>query len=710
MSEEYAAIYREEAVELLEELETALLDLEKSPGDAKIIGRVFRAMHTIKGSGAMFGFESIADFTHHVESVLGRVREGSVPVRKGLINLILQAKDHIKCLLAADSEVTPPGGEEIVAKLQRLVGDNPEEHRAYGSLPTRQPTDGSFPSRTLHTLQGGPSDRAGHASLKHYRISFRPTPEFFKEGGDVDSILFELQELGELVVTGRSKGTFAQFESGAVPAYWDMLLHAAHDEVTVRDAFGQAEKTSDVKIMELGDDGEASFPVYQRLGDILVERGEIDKRRLASVLKEQKPIGQILIEKDMVLPDKVHSALKEQKILSQRREAHVKQNDSLRVAADKLDYLINLVGEMVVNQARLAEVASRSGSVELQATSEEVARLTAELKDCVLNIRMLPIGSAFSRFKRLVRDLSGELGKEVDLVTTGAETEVDKGVIELMADPLVHLIRNCIDHGIESPEVRTALGKPKKGLISLVASYAGANVVIRVFDDGKGLDPEVLRVKALAQGLIAEDVELSRQETLDLVFRAGFSTAPTVTGLSGRGVGMDVVKNTIESRLKGAVTIDSELNKGTTVTITLPLTLAIIDGLLVKVGQTPFVVPLAQVEECMELCLDSIQHSHGRHLLAVRGQLIPYLDLHEFYGISVRNREAIQQVVVVNVNDERVGLLCGEVVGAHQAVIKSLGWVYRNAPGVSGATVLGNGEVALVADVADLIKRFGVET
>ncbi|MFH1019170.1 MAG: chemotaxis protein CheA, partial [Pseudomonadota bacterium] len=357
----------------------------------------------------------------------------------------------------------------------------------------------------------------------------------------------------------------------------------------------------------------------------------------------------------------------------------------------------------VVTQARLTQIASHHKDSDLVEPVEEVERLTAELRDCVLNIRMLPIGTTFAKFKRLVRDLSAELGKEVVMVTEGAETELDKNVIDQLGDPMVHLIRNSIDHGIESPEERERAGKPRKGTITLAAQHSGANVVITVTDDGKGLDAEKIRQKGLEKGLLRADMELSEQDIWNTIFVPGLSTAKTVTSVSGRGVGMDVVKSTVDA-LKGSVFVTSSVKgQGTTITIMLPLTLAIIDGLLVKVGETHFVLPLSQVEECVELTGEDIARFHERRMLPVRDQLVPYVRLRDFFAIS-GERPAREQMVISRINGDRFGLVLDDVVGEHQTVLKSLGWVYRNATGLSGSTILGNGHVALILDVANVMQ------
>lgn len=380
----------------------------------------------------------------------------------------------------------------------------------------------------------------------------------------------------------------------------------------------------------------------------------------------------------------------------------MKGAESIRVAADKLDTLINLVGELVVTQARLSDVAAALRQAALLEPVEQIEHLTAELRDLVLNIRMLPIGSTFTRFKRLVRDLSAELGKEVEMKTEGEDTELDKTVIEQLNDPLIHLIRNSIDHGIEAPDDRQAAGKPRSGTLFLSAVHNGANVVITVFDDGKGLDADSIRRKALQKGIISEDEVLSEQEIFSLIFAAGVSTAKQISSVSGRGVGMDVVKNAIE-KLRGSVHVNSEKNRGTTVTITLPLTMAIIDGLLVRTGDTHFVLPLSEVEECVELTAADIARFHGRRVFAVRDHLLPYVRLRDFFAVP-GNRPGREQMVIVRLREEQIGLVVDEVVGGHQTVIKSLGWAYRNAEGLSGSTILGNGEVALIIDTHALAR------
>jgi two-component system chemotaxis sensor kinase CheA len=680
---EYAEVFREEAGELLEELETSLLELEKDPADLKIVSRVFRAMHTIKGSGAMFGFDDIAGFTHHVETALDKVRDGTVPVSTELIDLTLASRDHIRALLDAATgggEADPAEGERIITGLQALVGGG-AQNRAQEIVAPEAST------KEKHPTEGRRS---------HYRISIKPTPEFFVGGYTLEALIGELDTLGESTAF-----MDAEQEGGGVLILLttDMGLNAIEDVLVF------AESSCQVTVRVLAVEGEEDLEEHKKLGQILLERGEISADDLTTVLAQQKPLGELLVGEKLVSRTSVDAALAEQKLVREAKEKATvaKGAESIRVASEKLDQLINLVGELVVTQARLTQVASNNKDADLVEPVEEVERLTAELRDCVLNIRMLPIGTTFAKFKRLVRDLSAELGKEVVMVTEGAETELDKNVIDQLGDPMVHLIRNSIDHGIESPEERELAGKPRKGTISLAAQHSGANVVITVTDDGKGLDAERIRQKGLEKGLLRADTELSEQEIWNTIFTPGLSTAKTVTSVSGRGVGMDVVKSTVDA-LKGSVSVTRSVKgQGTTITIMLPLTLAIIDGLLVQVGETYFVLPLSQVEECVELTQEDIARFHERRMLPVRDQLVPYVRLRDFFAIS-GERPAREQMVISRINGDRFGLVLDGVVGEHQTVLKSLGWIYRNATGLSGSTILGNGHVALILDVANVMQ------
>ncbi|HEY5998054.1 MAG TPA: chemotaxis protein CheA, partial [bacterium] len=382
--------------------------------------------------------------------------------------------------------------------------------------------------------------------------------------------------------------------------------------------------------------------------------------------------------------------------------ARVEAISTLRVAAAKLDTLVNLVGELVTVQARLARVAGRIGDAELDGVAEEVERLTAGMRDNTLSVRMVPIGPSFAKFRRHVRDLAHEVGHEVDLVTEGEDTELDKTVIDRLADPIVHLLRNSIDHGIETPDVRERAGKPRRGTVRLSASYSGASVIIRVEDDGAGIDLEAVRRKAVERGLLAEHDARSERELIALMFLPGFSTSGTVTTVSGRGVGLDVVKRAVET-LRGQINVESRLGAGTTFEVRLPLTLAIIEGLDVVVGGEHFILPLAVVNECVELLRDAAAAAGPRRLAEIRGELVPYVRLRDWFAVDGEAPRR-EQIVVTEAEGFRVGLVVDAVVGEQQTVIKPLGRLFGNARGLAGATILGDGTVALILDVAQLVQ------
>jgi two-component system chemotaxis sensor kinase CheA len=501
-----------------------------------------------------------------------------------------------------------------------------------------------------------------------------------------------------------------------IPAL-DLILKTSRNEQEIQDFLRQCEEDGQILIEQVPDSVHSGtpYPKMKLLGQILVERGDVKREELVQPLNEQKPLGEKLVEAGVVSQEKVDAALAEQRRQKDVYEKRFRTDtmSSIRVSSLKLDMLVNLIGELVTVQERLSQVTSslRETRMEdavnvlqkfdLNAISEEVSRLTAGLRDNTLSIRMLPIEATFSKFKRLVHDLSADLGKEVELTTSGSETEIDKTVIDKLDEPLMHLIRNSIDHGIEAPETREAAGKPRKGTIHLSAEHSGGNVVIHVRDDGAGLRQEAILAKAVEKKLVQPNTPLSEKEIYALIFLPGFSTAERVTNVSGRGVGMDVVKKTIED-LRGNLDVSSTIGQGTCMDLTLPLTLAIIDGLLVNIAGQPFILPLSAVEECVELKRDVGDSLAERQMATVRGALIPYIPLRERFGIAGEHPE-IEQIVISNVKEQKIGFTVDSVIGEHKTVIKPLGKMYRNVPEFSGATILGDGSVAIILDLAKLI-------
>ncbi len=684
--------FREEANELLTELEFSLLELYDSSDDHELVDRVFRAMHTIKGSGSMFGFDDIAGFTHEVETVFDLVRIGQLSVTPELVKLSLAARDQIKEMLDAEEgkgAVDEERKKEIITGFRNL-------------LPTQEA------SRRESTAEGGKGVKSAPAVT--YSIRFKPHPRLFLTGTNPLTLINELSEMGRSVVVAQTHNLplLANLDPECCYLFWDIILTTDQGENALRDIFIFVEDDCDLTIEVIDDGGYLDNDEdYKMLGTILVERGDLDLESLEQILLSHKRFGELAVESGLLEAEQVASALSEQAYVKGiRKERQSKESgSSIRVPAEKLDVLVNLVGEMVTVQARLSQFAQSANEAALIAIAEEVERLTASLRDNALNIRMLPIGSTFTKFRRLVHDLSQELGKKIEMVTTGAETELDKTVIEKLNDPLVHLIRNCIDHGIEMPEVRAANGKQQLGTVCLAATHSGDSVLLTIKDDGAGLNREAIRAKAMDRGLVAAGAELSTKEIYAMIFAPGFSTAEQVTSVSGRGVGMDVVKRAIDS-LRGTIDVDSVAGAGTTITLRIPLTLAIIESLLVRIGADCFVIPLSFVDECIELSREDVARAHGRHVMNVRGKYVPYIPLREEFAIGGVVPD-IEQIVITRIDGIRVGFVVDHVIGEHQTVIKSLSKIYRNVEGVSGATILGDGSVALILDIPQLYK--GVE-
>lgn len=680
--------FLEEAKELLSELEETLLELEDNPNDKELVNTVFRNLHTLKGSGAMFGFDNISEFTHEAETLFSLILEGNVKINKEIIDLALASKDHIRILLEGSGD--EKGIKERSEFLVSLIKEFMPETSSYSAEPEKEEED-------IEVSENIPT----------YRIQFKPAKDIYLTGSDPLMLIDELREMGFCSVKSFTHKipNLNDMNPEYCYFYWDIYLTASVKINEIKDVFIFVEDESDIQI-DIIDDGSiiSEDEDYKRLGEILVDRGDMSPEELIEVLEVRRMFGKAAVELNIVSEDSVESALLEQKHVRTIRKTKSKTEtaSSIRVASDKLDNLVDLVGELVTLQARLNQLADDLDNANLFALAEESERLVWDLRDKAMSIRMVPIGTTFSKFKRLIRDLSAELGKSIELETEGAETELDKTIIEKLNDPMVHLIRNCVDHGIETPSVRAGFGKDRTGTIKLKAVHSGANVLIKISDDGKGIDKEIIRKKAVEKGLIQETANLTEKEIFSLIFEPGFSTAENVTNVSGRGVGMDVVRKNIEE-LRGSIDIVSKKNKGTEITVKLPLTLAIIDGLLVKIDDRHMVIPLAIVEECIEISGKNIDEANGRQIVNIRGKAVPYIDLRNEFEITGK-RPVIEQAVIVNHEEKQVGFVVDDVVGEHQTVIKSLGKFYKNVEGISGATILGDGEIALILDIPHLFS------
>jgi two-component system chemotaxis sensor kinase CheA len=655
-------LFRQEASELLEQLEKALLDLEQSPDDNDLVNQAFRALHTIKGSGSMFGYEEVATFAHEFESAFDRIRKGEISPGRDLIAIALEAKDFIRAQIENPDEADAVIGVCILADLRKLIA-------AVG--------DASMDAVSV----AGPTaiEASAPEGATTWRIRIRFDKDVLVNGSNPLLMLDELRELGKCHITPLidEVPVLSELQPSVCYLRWDVILTTTHPRAAIDEVF----------IFVLDDMELDVQAVEARVAD---EAAVMQSARAASQVKHVGPIPAEAV------PAQNDKHVKRDPV---EPRASGKETATIRVPAERLDEMMDRVGELVIAQARLTQLAAGGGGT--KGVAEDIERLTSALRDAMMGIRMVPIGSLFGRFRRLVHDLSRDLGKEIELTTAGEETELDKTMIERLADPLVHVIRNAADHGLEDPAARTSAGKSSIGQISLVARHAGAEVLISIGDDGRGLDAKRIRAKAEEQGLISPETVASDAELHHLIFHPGFSTAREVSTLSGRGVGMDVVKRTVEG-LRGTIDIATEPGRGTQITLRLPLTLAIIEGLLVRVADARYVIPLTAVEECVELSATDDMRSKGRSFLNIRGDLVPFLRLRELFD-ERGSPDAHQKVVIVAAGEARVGLVVDQIIGSHQTVIKSLSKLHTDVPSFSGATIMGDGAVALILDVPQLI-------
>lgn len=699
-----------ESRELLQQMEDLLLQLERAPDDREAINAMFRAAHTIKGSAGMFGLDQIVSFTHTVENMLDRVRDGQLHFNPDLAAELLLCRDYMEMLvehaIAGGGELDTAQqqhGDVLTAKLVKLMGGNQlgEQAKLVAQMPA-------------HREVSLESSGGGEVSSDTWLLSLRFGKDVLRNGMDPLSFIRYLTTLGEIVSLHTILDAMPDADSMDPESCYlgfEIALKSDADKKTIEDVFEFVRDDCLVhilpprsKIWEYLELIRTLPEEDQMLGGILVKIGAITQKELDEGLTSQwfkdAPLGEILVEQQIVHRPVVDAALDKQK---QVKETRVQEGRFIRVQADKLDDLINLVGELVIAGASANLLARRTrDSVLLEATST-VSRLVEEIRDGALKLRMVEIGETFNRFQRVVRDTAKELGKDIGLEIQGADTELDKTVVEKIGDPLMHLVRNSMDHGIESKELREQRGKPVKGMLRLNAFHDSGSIVIQISDDGGGLNRQRILSKAIERGLVKDGQSLSDREVYNLIFEPGFSTAEHVTNLSGRGVGMDVVRRNIES-LRGTVDLDSKEGEGTTVRIRLPLTLAIIDGFLVGVGGAAFVVPLDMVLECVDLAGEAQQASRDHSYINLRGEVLPFVRLRDQFG-SEGKAARRENVVVVRYGEQKAGLVVDELLGEFQTVIKPMGKVFSEIKGMSGFTILGTGEVALILDVPSLIQQ-----
>lgn len=704
--DEARGTFFEEAQELLRQMEQILLAFEIGTQNEEAVNELFRAAHTIKGSAGLFRFEEIVSFTHVVESVLDRLRSGALEADDGLLGLLLESGDHIGTLVAAAASDSP-----LVEAVQALGNALVARLEAFLPRPAETPLAGEFlpePEPALAVSGGGP---LGGADTWH--LSLRFGADVLRMGMDPLAFIRYLTTLGDIVhieTLCDALPPIEDFDPEACHLGFELDLRSAASRQEIEAVFEFVQDDAQIRILPPHARVEdyialiAELPEESsRLGEILVAGGALTRRELEQALRAQaqdapeRRLGEILTDAGAVHEQVVEAALDKQKRGEERRAA---ESRSVKVPADKLDRLIDLVGELVIAGAGTQLLANRSRLGELSESASQVNRLVEEVRDAALRLRMVQIGEVFNRFPRVVRDVSRELGKDIELKISGAETELDKSMVERLGDPLMHLMRNAMDHGLETAEVRLARGKPARGTVSLAARHESGSIVIEVRDDGRGLDRERILKKAVERDLVQESQSLEDGEVYRLILEPGFSTAEKVTNLSGRGVGMDVVKSSIEA-LRGAIDIESRPGEGACMRLTLPLTLAIIDGFLVGVGGAHFVLPLEMVVECIELPVGD--GTGERDYLNLRGQVLPFLRLRELFEVPHRAPRR-QNVVVVQYGGRQAGLAVDSLMGECQTVIKPLGVLFEKLRGISGSTVLASGEVGLILDVPQLIQ------
>lgn len=673
----FRAKFVDEANDLINDLEKTLLQLETSPTSTDVIQAVFRIMHSLKGGSAMFGFVKMDKFTHHLENIYDLVRNNKLSVDKEILNLTLNSVDLLRNLLTEDSETDSACDEQIAILTQQIknitdkVQDNEELPKSVNPI-----------AETSHNINNST-----------YYIGFKPKPDMFKYGTNPLYLVDELCELGEAKVVARTQEIplLEHMQTDTCYTYWDIFLATNVGINVISEVFLFADDQCDLRIRKISEIDLFKEPSFNGIIEETIKSGnDIDIDQLMLLTCELEKV---------YLKQQQDKQAEIQKATNQ----HGASISSIRVSSEKLDNLINWVSELVTIQARLTLFAQNSNIPELQPMAEEVEKISRRLRDDVFSIRLIPIDNLVTRFQRLVRELSNELNKEVSFVVEGVDTELDKNIIESLSDPLMHIIRNSVDHGIESPAQREMLGKSRKATVLLKAYYQGANVIIQISDDGQGINLDKVREKAILKGLITPDAQLTDKDIVNLIFQPGFSTAQKVTKVSGRGVGMDVVKRKI-SEIRGEVDVETELNKGTTITIKLPLTLSIIDGLLVQVANNKYVIPLSSVHKCYEFKRADLDNAVN-NLIRTDNKDIAFVTLRNLFGEKSEAPES-QYIVTIQYTNIIIGIAVDDIVGQYQAVLKPLGRLYREQQIISGATILGDGSVALVIDTNKLISNY----
>lgn len=705
--------FLEEADDLIVAMESALLGLESELDDAELLNGLFRAAHTIKGSGGMFGLDALVRFTHRVETVLDHFRSGRRRLGLNDISTLLKCVDQIADLLRQAREHPDAA---VPAELDQRSEVLAADLEGGGDIVALDTTDAT--ARELEMAEDG----GEVAESRVWHISLRFVPETFNSGIDPFATIRYLATLGEIqLVETIDNGIprLSQIDPERCYLGFEIRLSTRASKAVLEDAFEFIREECGIHLIPHGKSLKDYLQLIEdlpgdaeRVGEILVACGALTSKQLHESLARQHlaaaeenphvPIGVILQRDAGVSPDLVDAAVRKQQ---QERARKTESNQFFRVRSEKVDSLIDMVGELLVLTSTAQVQAAKGSNPELSETVDYLKSLVDGMRGSAMSLRMVAVGETFDRFRRVVRDTAKSLGKSVQLHVSGSETELDKVVVEKIADPLMHLVRNAMDHGIESPQDRSRIGKPVEGNVSISARHSSGSIVIAVSDDGRGIDPERVLAKARERGLVKDADDLSHEQILNLVFEPGFSTAEQVSDISGRGVGMDVVRRNIEA-LHGSVSIQSVLGQGSCITISLPLTMAIIDGFLVRCGQNHFVLPMEHVEECIDLERTAVNERAG--VIMHRGHPLPVLNLSHLLGVPA-GREVRKSAVVVRGASGIAGLQVDRLLGEQQAVIKPLGPLFERLEFVAGSSVLGSGDIALILDVPAVLREAGTQ-
>lgn len=672
MIDKFRAKFVEESTDNVHDLEEALFLLEKDMDNKELIERIFRAMHSLKGGGAMFGFNHLSEFTHHLETIFDWVRSNKLKVTTDLITLTFSAIDQIKFLLKTGDLSAADDLKAQQAFIQRL--------QAFLSEGGSTGTSAASAAQT----EAAPEE----SDEKTYLISFIPQKELLQNGTNPLYLLDDIHALGQALTLAftHKVPSLDLIDTEANYCLWQILVSTSESINEIKDVFIFVEDECELHIDQV-----AGHNILQDK-DVLEKAEKAVKNSTLLTVEDFKQENQAVAAS--VAPqteERKKAAIKEHKI------------SSIRVSSHKIDELVTLVSELVTLQAQLSLYAENTQDATMLSMSENVQKLSRQLRENAFDISLIPLQSELMRFQRLVRDLSKDQGKDIDFIIEGGDLELDKNIIENLTDPLLHILRNSIDHGIEIPEDRIKAGKAPKGNILFKAFYSGANVIIEISDDGKGIDAEVIRQKAIAKGLIESDAALTEKEVLDLIFVSGFSTREVVSDVSGRGVGMDVVKRKL-ANIRGEVSIESEKGKGTLISITLPMTLSIIDGLLVGVGENQYVIPISAIDKLYALQPEQLKQSFNQ-VVVIDNEQYPYIDLRKVFKASEEAEREQLQMIMVKAEDRLSGLLVDAVIGEYQTVVKPLGRYLKKQEILSGASIMGDGTIALVIDTTRLLQK-----